>query len=569
MGREENIKKINNKREILYNSNQTPPMTILILSSIQHMILLLSMGMAVPVSIAHVAGLDLNETSSLLAASLFATGLSCIIQTLPFRQIGSGYMSFSAANSASLSACILAAQIGGIPLVLGMTVFSGILRLILGSFTFKLRRFFPAELTGTMIFILGISLVPTALNNFLGSSISVGHDSAHIYVALITLIFMISCTLFIKALKPYAALIGIVFGFMLSAVTGVFDVGSIDQIANRSIIAIPVFPKLSYSFDVRVLIPFIVITISTIIDNIGDFTAGQNMDNPNFKKPDWKSIEGGIRGNAIGTIMSGLIGGPAMTTSTANIGIAGACGITSRKVVYLAGALLMAVAFFPGLTGLLALIPMPVLGAILLYSGCYIMAGGFSILSECVIDDRRIFSVFLSIFFSISTLVPGLYSFLPEKVSMILVTPMVMGVCVLLLTTVPGRIGRKKTFSFECAVSPVNIITLNEEIENVCRRFGTERKLMRKLQISLDSLCESVYDAEPDAKMQYSIYYDSVELRVHTQTRDAVFLDDASYKEESFEDVFGISLMILGNIYDSVETKIVDGNLVVDMRVDL
>ena len=256
-----------------------------------------------------------------------------------------------------------------------------------------------------MIFILGINLVPTALKNFLGSPADGVYDPMHLVVAVSTLVFMLSCTLFLKPLKPLkpcTALLGIVFGFVLAAVTGVFDVSVLGEVSGQAAVALPIYKDLAYDFDFAVLIPFVVVTVAGVVDNIDDFSACQSADDPDFKKPDWRSIESGIRGSALGTVLSGLLGGPIQSTATTNIGIAGASGITSRVVAYLAGAMLMAASFFPGLTNLLSMIPTPVLGAVLLYSGCYIMSGGFSALTECVLDDRRIFTIFLSIFFAIS-----------------------------------------------------------------------------------------------------------------------------------------------------------------------
>lgn len=559
------VKKLNAKKTVLYSSGQTPPPAPLIFSSLQHMLLILSLGMAMPVSIARTAGLDLNLSGSLLAAALFCMGFSCILQTIRGRFIGSGNQSMSVADSAALSACILAAEAGGVPLVLGMTIFSGVLRFILGSFTYKLRRFFPAEVTGTMIFILGINLVPTALKNFLGSASDGVYDYRHLLVAVLTLLFMLSCTLFIKPLKPYTALLGIVFGFLLSAVTGVFRLSDMEQISDQ-LVALPVYSELSYSFDVSVLIPFVVVTVAGIVDNIGDFSACQSADDPDFKKPNWRSIENGIRGNALGTALSGLLGGPIQSTATTNIGIAGASGITSRMVAYVAGIMLMAASFFPGLTGLLSLIPTPVLGAVLLYSGCYIMAGGFSALSECVMDDRRIFSVFLSIFFAVSTLIPGLYSFLPESVSAVLVSPMVMGVCILLITTLISRIGTKKVFSFACGTGPLDIVALNEEIEKVCRQRAAERTLMRKMQISLDSLCEGLHETAPGAQLECTITYDPQQIRLYIESGDTALPDDFASREE---DTFAVTRMILENMFDTVKMRTEKGKLIVNLSADL
>lgn len=560
--------KRNAQKTVLYSSGQVPPAMPLFFSSLQHMLLVLSLGMAMPVSIARVVGLDLKLSASLLAAALFCMGFTCILQTIPNRILGSGYQSISVADSAALSACILAAEIGGIPLVLGMTIFSGALRFILGSFTFKLRRFFPAEVTGTMIFILGINLVPTALKNFLGSATGGVYNPMHLLVAVLTLLFMLACALFIKPLKPYTALLGIVFGFVLSAVTGVFDPASLSQMREQPLVALPIYQELSYSFDLRAVIPFVVVTVAGVVDNIGDFSACQSADDPNFKKPNWRSIESGIRGNALGTALSGLLGGPIQSTATTNIGIAGASGITSRAVAYLTGGLLMVASFFPGLTGVLSLIPTPVLGAVLLYSGCYIMAGGFSALSECVLDDRRIFTIFLSVFFAISTLIPNLYSFLPESVSTILVSPMVMGVCVLLITTLLSRIGAKKVFTFCAGVSPLDIITLNDEIEKVCKERAVERSIMRKLQISLAGLCEGVYDMDPACKLQFTVKYDQQQLKLHMESQQDNFPQNTFQSDEE-DGVLDISMMILRNMFDDVRAKVSDGKLIMDFNADL
>ena len=565
----ENVKKLNAEKTVLYSSAQTPPAAPLFFSALQHMLLILSLGMAMPVSIARAAGLDVNLSSSLLAAALFTMGLTGILQTLPSRFVGSGFQSLSVADSAALSACILAAEIGGVPLVLGMTIFSGVLRFVLGSFTFKLRKFFPAEVTGTMIFILGVNLVPTALKNFLGAPVGGVYNPMHLVVAIATLLFMLACSLFIKPLKPYTALLGIAFGFVISAVTGIFNFASLGQMGDQALVALPIYADLSYSFDLRVLIPFVVVTVAGIVDNIGDFSACQSADDPHFKKPNWRSIESGIRGNALGTAVSGLLGGPIQSTATTNIGIAGASGITSRKVAYLASAMLMIASVFPWLTGTLSMIPTPVLGAVLLYSGCYIMAGGFSALMECVLDDRRIFTIFLSVFFAISTLIPNLYSFLPDSVSTILVSPMVMGVCVLLLTTLLSRIGMKKVFSFISGVSPLDIVALNEEIENTCRQRGTERALMRRMQIAIDSLCEGIYELAPGAQIRYVISYDAQQLKIHMESERAVFKAEALAADDALDRTLDVSLMIIRNMFDEVRVKNRNGVLTIDMSHDL
>ena len=556
----------NKKKTLLYSSSQTPPRGPLFFSSLQHMLLAVSLGMALPVSVGRTAGLDLDLSTSLLSAALFSMGITGILQTLPGKYIGSGFQSLSVSDAAALAACIMAAQIGGIPLVLGMTIFSGILKGVLGSFIFRMRKMFPPEVTGTMIFILGISTLPTGLKYFLGTSLP-QFDPKHLLVATLTLLFMLSCSLFIKVLKPYTALAGIIFGFVASAIAGIFDPASFLQLGDQPLVALPIYKEISYSFNLNAAIPFIIVTIVAIVDNIGDYSSAQSADNPNYEKPDWKSIEGGIRASAAGTFLAGIMGGPMQSTATTNIGVASASGITSRKVAYLASGMLMVAAFFPTISGALALIPTPVLGAVLMYSICYIMAGGFAALSTRSLDDKRIFVIFLSISFAISTLIPNLYSFLPESVSAVICSPMVMGVGILLITTLLGKIGTKKVEEFTTGTDPDDIKDTDKKIAKICEEWCTERDLVQKLQISLNAIMEAFHEHNPQTQLKFKIWYDQLQIKLDVKS-DKVEITQEDWSEENLTTI-SVSLMMLRNMFDNVKITQVEKSVLIHVDADI
>lgn len=563
-------KAFSGKSKVLYAADQTPPPAALILSALQHTLLALSLGMSVPVAVARAAGLDLTHSSALLAAAFFAMGIATILQTIPGKVFGSGYQSVSTCDTAAISACVLAAELGGVPLVLGMTVFGCILRFVMGSFSFRMRKLFPPEVTGTMVFILGINLVPTGFKYFLGAADAAGvYDYRCLIVAGCTLLFMLACALFLKPLKPYTGLAGIVFGYILSIAVGIFDLSSLAELSEKSAVGLPIYPEFSFAFDARMIAPFGIISLAAVVDNIGDFSACQAANDPGRKKPDWHSIERGIRGGSIGTMLPALIGGLPQSTATTNIGIAGAAGITSRAVAYLAGAMLMAVSFFPGIAGVLCMIPSPVLGAVLIYSMCYIMAGGFSTLAARVLDDRRIFTIFLSVGASASTLIPGLYDFMPENVRNVLATPMVMGVCVLLLTTLLGRIGTKKTFTFVTGVGPEDLELLDKKLEDVCREWAADRTLLRKLQLALNALCEGIYEISPEAKLHFTVRYDQLQVRLHVETDELSDENRAALEEKNDLTAFSVALAMLSGLFDSVSKSWEKKRLSVDVDADM
>jgi hypothetical protein len=261
------------------------------------------------------------------------------------------------------------------------------------------------------------------------------------------------------------------------------------------------------------------------------------------------------------------MGGPMQSTATTNIGVASASGITSRKVAYLASGMLMVAAFFPTISGALALIPTPVLGAVLMYSICYIMAGGFAALSTRSLDDKRIFVIFLSISFAISTLIPNLYSFLPESVSAVICSPMVMGVGILLITTLLGKIGTKKVEEFTTGTNPDDIKDTDKKIAKICEEWCTERDLVQKLQISLNAIMEAFHEHNPQTHLKFKIWYDQLQIKLDVKS-DKVEITQEDWSEENLTTI-SVSLMMLRNMFDNVKITQVEKSVLIHVDADI
>jgi len=560
------------KKGTFYGPAETPPPLLLIFSSIQHMLLVLSLGLALPVTVARAAGLSVGESGVFLSISLFTIGVTGILQTIPGKRLGTGYMDLSVSDSAALSSCTMAAQLGGMPLVYGMTVLSGLLKGVLGSFTYRMRKLFPPEVTGCMIFILGVSIIPTGLKYFLGTLAyerTGAYDPQHLLVAVATLLLMLACTIFFRRLKPYAVLIGIVSGFALSAALGLLDAAGFAELTKTPLVRLPLPTALQFSFDWRVAIPFLIVTVAAIVDNIGDYSATQRISEPHYQRPNWSSIENGIRASGLGSLLAGLLGGVIQSTATTNIGVAGATGVNSRKVAYIAGGLLIALAFFPRMMGALMLIPEPVLGAVLIFSIAYIMAGGFSALSAVEMDDRRVFVIFISITFAVSTLIPGLWSFLPEAAAKIFVSPMVMGTLVLLLMTLLMRIGRKKRIRFSTAMDADALPELNRQIAAACREWSAPKALCQKLQIGLDAVSEGLFALGVDSGLDVEIVYDELQIRLRLECSHPLLAGLTLEDGPEPAGVLGVALLMLRNMFDNVQGKVQEGRASFTIDADL
>ena len=540
-----------------YGPAERPPLMLTIFSSIQHMLLVLSLGLALPVTVARAANLTPTESGVLLSISLLSIGITGILQTLPSRFFGNGRMDLSGSDSAALSACAFAAQLGGMPLVFGMTLISGIFKGIVGSFTYRFRKLFPAEVTGTMIFILGLSIIPTAIKFFLGvpNFDKTGTYSVpHLIVAIITFLVMLVCTGFFEKTKPYAVLFGIIVGYILSACLGIFDKAAFAELSNSPFFQLPIPKKISLAFDWRAVIPFAIVTIAAIVDNIGDFTAAQKISDPKYKRPDWKCIESGIRASGLGSAIAGILGGVIQSTATANLGIAKATGITSRIVGYGACGILIALAFFPKLTGALMLIPEPVLGAILLYSVTYIMAGGFSSLMEVELDDRKVFVVFVSIILSVSTMIPGLWKFLPPNVAQVICSPLVMGTVVLITMTLLTRIGTKRKVCLQSGTCASAILVLNEKLKEICKEWTVKKDLSHSLIFGIDAVAEGLYVNGIRDEIRINMVYDQMQIKIQILTHNAENLEESNTvsDKKGVPDELELALIMLKNRFDHV-----------------
>jgi len=162
------------------------------------------------------------------------------------------------------------------------------------------------------------------------------------------------------------------------------------------------------TFDLRLIIPFLVISVSGSLKSFGNLLAAQRISEPELSKPDFVPIRKGLLADGFSTALSGLLGGMAVDTSSSNIGLAGSTKVVSRWVSVAAGVIFCILAFFPRLTTALSYIPKPVLGAAIIFAGCFMIITGFSEMFSQGWDQRMTFVVGISLFFGLST------AFLPE-----------------------------------------------------------------------------------------------------------------------------------------------------------
>ena len=392
---------------LIYGVDEKPPIVSTFLLGLQHTFVM-SSTLILPVVIVSEIGGTLDQVQSVVSYSMIAAGLATILQSLKRGPVGSGYLCPHLVGPSYLSASIQAAWLGGLPLLFGMTIVAGFFETLFSRVVRRLQILFPTEVTGLVVLMVGIALVPLGASKFLGIETEDAIiDASDVAVAAITLGLMIGLNIWSRGrLRLYCVLIGMAVGYLLSYPFGILRSSDIAHVWHSPFIALPDRSHISWSFDVALLVPFLIASLASSLKSVGDLMTTQNA----WVKADMKSISGGLLADGIGCMLSGMLGGLGVSTSSSNVGMSAATGATSRRIAISAGCLFILFAFLPKLSALFSIMPQPVMGAILVFVTSFMVIAGIQIILTTTLDTRKTFVIGISLIFGLSVdILPELY----------------------------------------------------------------------------------------------------------------------------------------------------------------
>src|SRR5215472_128770 len=375
---------------LIYGVDDKPPLTASLLLGLQH-VFVMTAGWVIVVVIVTTIGGTQEQVANVLRMSMIASGIATILQSLPNSPIGSGYFCPISGGPAYISASILAGKVGGLKSVFAMTVISGFFEGLLARVVMRLRPLFPPEVTGLVVTMVGIELVALGCPRFLGFQNGTDPQGTVSAVAIVTLAAMIGPTVWGKGkLKLYPVLIGLAVGYLLAHFFGIFHTERLQAMLAAPTISLPRKAHTGWAFDLALLPAFLIASLASTLKSVGDLTLCQKINDADWKRTDMQSVSGGIFAGAIGT---------------------------GRSIAIPCGILMILLAFLPKLAAFFAVMPDPVMGAILVYVACFMILAGIQVITSRMLDARRIFVVGIALIFGLSVdMVPGLYREVPNLV---------------------------------------------------------------------------------------------------------------------------------------------------------
>jgi len=377
---------------------------------------------------------------------MLVLGVGTFMQVQRRGPVGSGYMLPSTFTASFFAPSLLAVKLGGLPLMFGMTMFSGVLEMVLAPMLHRLRAIFPSEISGLVIFMIGLSAGLAGLRSLFGPQ-AVPLAPAEWGVALVTLATMVAFNVWGTGIgRMLCSLIGLLAGYIVAALAGQLDHATFAAVGEAAWFGFPDFTATTWAFDVSLAAPFAIASIAVAMKAVGTITICQRMNDANWVRPDMKTAMRGVMADGIATVFAGLAGAMGTNTSTPSAGLAAATGISARRVAYAAGGIFIALGFLPKLAAVLAVMPRAVIVAALMFVVSFILISGLQVMTSRLLDARRTLVIGLSIVAGMAVeAFPAIAASVPKMAAPVIGSSLVFSTLIALALNLVFRIGVKKT----------------------------------------------------------------------------------------------------------------------------
>ncbi|WP_019812271.1 nucleobase:cation symporter-2 family protein [Saccharomonospora halophila] len=385
----------------------------------QHILTMYGGVIAPPLIVGGAAGLSPADTALLVTAGLFLSGLATLLQTLGIGPVGSRLPIVQGISFASVSTMVAIASEGGVRPVFGAIIVAGLVGLVASSFFAQLVRLFPAVVNGTIITVIGLSLMPVAFTWARGGDGAEDFGSmANIGYAGLTLVIILAISkLFQGAISRLSILIGLVIGTLIATLTGKADFSGVGE---ADVVALPAVLHFGTpTFQVGAIVSMTIVIFVIMVETTADILAiGEIVETD----VDAKRVAAGLRADMGATTVAPLFGTFPASAFAQNVGLVALTGIKSRFAVAVGGGVLLLLGLLPVVGAVVAAIPYPVLGGagIVLFGS--VAASGIRTLARVRYQDNlNMVIVSVSMAFGIIPIAaPEFWDAFPEWLGMIM-----------------------------------------------------------------------------------------------------------------------------------------------------
>jgi len=563
-------------RNLVFAVGERPPTGSMLVLGLQHAALSV-VFLVYAAMVAKGAGFSLAQQQGMVVGTLLACGIGALVQGgLP--RLSSGLLLIPLSSPMFVIFAIPAGKVAGPGGVAALTLVGGLVQILVGLTFRRLRAFFPPEVCGVVVLMLGVSMVPHAFERIVDmpaalepvfspqTAISLGismvpHAFDHVtreiagptgiyypsvITGLVTLAAIIMSTIWLTGSKRFfAMLIGCAAGYASAVLQG--ELGSFSQVVGQaSLVALPQLQLPSFSLDPGFLAGYAIVAMIAAVDNVGVIISTDRLDDAEWSRPDVAQISRGVSSLGATTLLSSVLGGTHLGLSSTNIGLAFATGVTSRAVGVVAGLIMAVVSLFPAALAVVIAMPDPVLGGILAFAASYFIVAGAQLSLSRMMSPRRMIVVGLSIAAGIAVLTTSRLGIgLTGILAIVIHSPLMSASLVAIALNALMRIG----IAQKSSVTLVSGARRHEQVEEAISEWGEVWGLKPATALyassAVNQLLEAVSDLAEDGSIRLEARHDDVrlDLSVLYNGLPMVFPDRAPTADELLQDEDAVGRM--------------------------
>jgi xanthine permease XanP len=502
--------------DLIYAVDEDPPWAILVVSAVQH-IGIMAITLIFPIIIAREANLSGTQFLDLVSLSMLGLGVASICFSIRSKFIGSGYLCGAAYTAIFLGPSLFALRQGGLALVFGMTLVGGFLQVAFAPLLRRLRALLPSEIAGLVIAVVGLTLAGIGVRYGLGINTQQQRiNPDYVIVAGISLATMTVLNIWSKGYgKMFCVLIGMMVGYVASAVLGIFDLAGLIPEEGLSVVRLPWLQHVGWSFDPLLVAPFAVASLAATLRAMGDVSNAQRINDADWVRPNFASLAGGVSANGVAVMFCGLVGSCGINTYSSSIGLSSATGVTSRSVGYAIGAGFCVLAFIPPTAVALAAMPLPVMGAALFFTAAFVFTTGLQMITARMLDARKTLVIGFSFAMAV---VADLYHEalmgVPIVLQPIFGNALVLGtVCAVVLNLIM-RIGVRQRVSIKLAPGGINREAVEQFLSEQGAHWAARRDVIRRAIFGVVQVLEVVGDPPGGVEVEASFDEFNLDVRI-------------------------------------------------------
>lgn len=365
----------------------TPPLSRAIPLGIQHVMAMFAGNITPPIIIAGVIGASTGEQTFLIQVALLVAGLATLLQTVGAGPVGARLPIVQGTSFGFLPVALPLAGSVGLPAVLGASFIAGLFQVGLGAILKKIRHWFSPVVTGIVVLLIGISLMPVGINYAAGGGDGSAPDYAsleNLGLALFVLCVTVTMHQFAKGFwKAASVLVGLASGYLVAILFGMVSFG---PVAEAAWFAFPQPFVYGMEFQPGAIIGMVLIMFVVGLETIGNISA---ITEGACQRPaKERELSGGVMADGVATSFAAVFNTLPNTAFAQNVGLVTLTGVVSRHVVTFGALLLIAMGLLPKLGGLVSAMPEPVLGGAGVVMFGMIASAGLKILHRCELNQR-------------------------------------------------------------------------------------------------------------------------------------------------------------------------------------